>query len=125
MREDTIPSPVSSAGALLGSEQVSTIVDKATRKLVDEFRYMRCQASEPLATFLDYLTYGYMIDNVVLIVTGTLHERDVQVRYREWRCLSAPSTSEALRMHLTRDSPDGLLPDRANRSLPSCNMQAT
>mmetsp|Transcript_43854 Transcript_43854/g.83746 ORF Transcript_43854/g.83746 Transcript_43854/m.83746 type:complete len:353 (+) Transcript_43854:242-1300(+) len=58
--------------------KVSTIVDKATRKLVDEFRYMRCQASEPLATFLDYLTYGYMIDNVVLIVTGTLHERDVQ-----------------------------------------------
>uniref|UniRef100_A0A7S0WLJ7 V-type proton ATPase subunit n=1 Tax=Pyramimonas obovata TaxID=1411642 RepID=A0A7S0WLJ7_9CHLO len=57
---------------------VSTIVDKATLKVVEEFRYMRCNASEPLATFLDYLTYGYMIDNVVLIVTGTLHERDVQ-----------------------------------------------
>lgn len=58
--------------------RVSTIVEKATRKLVEEFQYMRCQASEPLATFLDYLTYGYMIDNVVLIVTGTLQERDVQ-----------------------------------------------
>lgn len=58
--------------------QVSTIVEKCTQKLVEEFRHMRCQASEPLATFLDYLTYGYMIDNVVLIVTGTLHERDVQ-----------------------------------------------
>ena len=33
---------------------------------------------EPLATFLDYCTYGYMIDNVVLIVAGTLHERDMQ-----------------------------------------------
>jgi hypothetical protein len=66
---------------------VSTLVEKATRKLVEEFRYMRCQASEPLATFLDYLTYGYMIDNVVLIVTGTLHERDVQVR-REQAVLS-------------------------------------
>jgi vacuolar-type H+-ATPase subunit C/Vma6 len=32
---------------------------------------------EPLATFLDYCTYGYMIDNVVLIVAGTLHERDM------------------------------------------------
>jgi vacuolar-type H+-ATPase subunit C/Vma6 len=42
---------------------------------VDRF----CQASEPLATFMDYCTYGHMIDNVVLIVTGTLHERDVQV----------------------------------------------
>lgn len=37
------------------------------------------QASEPLSTFMDYCTYGHMIDNVVLIVTGTLHERDVQV----------------------------------------------
>lgn len=38
------------------------------------------QAGEPLGQFLDYCTYGHMIDNVVLIVTGTLHERDVQVR---------------------------------------------
>ena len=29
---------------------------------------------------MDYCTYGHMIDNVVLIVTGTLHERDVHVR---------------------------------------------
>jgi hypothetical protein len=32
-----------------------------------------------MGQFLDYCTYGHMIDNVVLIVTGTLHERDVQV----------------------------------------------
>lgn len=37
------------------------------------------QADETLGKFLDYCTYGHMIDNVVLIVTGTLHERDVQV----------------------------------------------
>ena len=37
------------------------------------------QADEALGKFLDYCTYGHMIDNVVLIVTGTLHERDVQV----------------------------------------------
>lgn len=34
------------------------------------------QAEEPLGKFLDYCTYGHMIDNVVLIVTGTLHDRD-------------------------------------------------
>ena len=38
------------------------------------------QADEPLGTFMDYCTYGHMIDNVVLLVTGTLHERDVTVR---------------------------------------------
>lgn len=41
------------------------------------------QADETLGKFLDYCTYGHMIDNVVLIVTGTLHERDVQVRQRQ------------------------------------------
>lgn len=40
---------------------------------------MAMQADEPLGTFLDYCTYGHMIDNVVLLVTGTLHERDVTV----------------------------------------------
>lgn len=37
------------------------------------------QADKNLGKFLDYCTYGHMIDNVILIVTGTLHERDVQV----------------------------------------------
>ena len=26
--------------------------------------------SGPLATFMDYITYGYMIDNIVLLITG-------------------------------------------------------
>ncbi|KAL6143425.1 hypothetical protein ACLB2K_054120 [Fragaria x ananassa] len=56
----------------------TTIVEKCTLKLVDEYKHMLCQATEPLSTFLEYITYGHMIDNVVLIVTGTLHERDVQ-----------------------------------------------
>ncbi|KVI09093.1 ATPase, V0 complex, c/d subunit [Cynara cardunculus var. scolymus] len=56
----------------------TTIVEKCTVKLVDEYKHMLSQATEPLSTFLEYITYGHMIDNVVLIVTGTLHERDVQ-----------------------------------------------
>ena len=56
----------------------STIVEKCTEKLVEEWNHLRCQAADKLAKFLDYITYGYMIDNVILIVTGTLHERDVQ-----------------------------------------------
>lgn len=56
----------------------ATIVEKCTQKLVDDWNYMRCQSDETLATFMDYCTYGHMIDNVVMIVTGTLHERDTQ-----------------------------------------------
>jgi len=54
----------------------TTIAEKATLKLVKEFNHLRAQAVEPLATFLDYITYQYMIDNVVLLITGTLHERN-------------------------------------------------
>lgn len=59
----------------------SAIVDSCTRRLADAWEHMRCNADAPLSTFLDFCTYGHMIDNVVLIVTGLLHERDVQVRY--------------------------------------------
>ncbi|KAG6831947.1 hypothetical protein H0H92_006548 [Tricholoma furcatifolium] len=73
----------------------STIADKATEILVEQFKYLRSNAVEPLRKFLEYITlaliasvsldlqansvsssYGYMIDNVVLLITGTLHERD-------------------------------------------------
>lgn len=80
------PSPVST----------STIAEKATQVLVDQFNFLRANAVEPLSKFFDYITYvpldffvttlcrcwpvcsryAYMIDNVVLLITGTLHERD-------------------------------------------------
>ncbi|EGG23152.1 hypothetical protein DFA_05284 [Cavenderia fasciculata] len=57
--------------------QTATIEEKATAKMVEEFNQIRNQAVEPLSTFLDYICYGYMIDNIILLITGTLHERDV------------------------------------------------
>ncbi|CAG9464480.1 unnamed protein product [Pedinophyceae sp. YPF-701] len=61
------PSPLSTTG----------IIQKCMDKLVADWKHMRANADEPLATFMDYCTYGHMIDNVVLMVTGTLHEREV------------------------------------------------
>ncbi|KAF5360971.1 hypothetical protein D9756_005019 [Leucocoprinus leucothites] len=54
----------------------STISDKATQVVVDHFNYIRTNAVQPLSKFLDYITYSYMIDNIILLITGTLHERD-------------------------------------------------
>jgi len=45
---------------------------------LNEMESLHFQAPEPLLTFLNYLTYGYMIDNVVLILAGVLHGRDVK-----------------------------------------------
>jgi len=59
-----------------GALTTTIIEEKCREKLVKEFMSIKFQAVEPLATFLKYITYGYMIDNVVLLITGTLHGRD-------------------------------------------------
>jgi len=54
----------------------TTLAEKCTEKLVEEFNFLKNQAVEPLASFCEYITYGYMIDNIVLVITGTHHDRD-------------------------------------------------
>merc|ERR1712238_264941 len=49
----------------------------AVERLVTEFQYLRSQAVEPLSTFLDFITYEYMIENVMLLLKGTLSGRDI------------------------------------------------
>lgn len=56
----------------------SSLADKTLDKLVSEFRYIQANAVGSLSKFMEYLTYGYMIDNVALLITGTLHERDTR-----------------------------------------------
>lgn len=56
---------------------VQVIDDKLREKMVIEFQHLRNQCLKPLSTFLDYITYGYMIDNIILLVTGTIHQRAI------------------------------------------------
>jgi len=74
----------------------STMTDKATQLLVDQFNYIRGNAVEPLRKFLDYMTYAYMIDNVVLLITGTLHERDTHELLERCHPLGVFDTMPAL-----------------------------
>nr|ODO01292.1 V-type H+-transporting ATPase subunit AC39 [Cryptococcus depauperatus CBS 7855] len=74
----------------------ATIADKATEKLVTEFNYLRTNAVEPLATFMDYITYAYMIDNVILLTLGTLHERDTHELLERCHPLGVFDTMPAL-----------------------------
>ena len=50
---------------------------RALSKLVLEFQHLRANSVEPLSTFLDYITYEYMIENVMLLLRGTLTGRNV------------------------------------------------
>ncbi|CAK7903682.1 V-type proton ATPase subunit d [[Candida] anglica] len=59
-----------------GPLSTSIIQDNMSKKLYQQFQYLRSQASGKLSKYLDYISYGYMIDNVSLMITGTLHERD-------------------------------------------------
>lgn len=68
-------------------------------------RVLLPQADETLAKFLDFCTYGHMIDNVVLIVTGTLHERDVQVGVGHAGGGSSPSLARSQFHQLAQSSP--------------------
>jgi V-type H+-transporting ATPase subunit d len=93
----------------------ATIADKATQILVDQFNYLRSNAVAPLSKFLDYITlvpvivssdlhsdcgnrcsYAYMIDNVVLLITGTLHERDTHELLERCHPLGVFDTMPAL-----------------------------
>ena len=42
-----------------------------------EFKYLRSQSVEPLSTFLDFITYEYMIENIMLLLKGALSGRDI------------------------------------------------
>jgi V-type H+-transporting ATPase subunit d len=47
------------------------------RQLVTEFQYLRAQSVQPLSQFLDFITYEYMIENVILLLKGALSGRDI------------------------------------------------
>ena len=44
---------------------------------VVEFNFLKAQVQEPLSTFLEYITYEYMIENIMMLLKGTLSGRDV------------------------------------------------
>lgn len=59
-----------------GPLSTSIIRDNLSKKLYQQFSYLKQQALGKLLKYLDYISYGYMIDNVALMITGTIHERD-------------------------------------------------
>mmetsp|Transcript_17552 Transcript_17552/g.29767 ORF Transcript_17552/g.29767 Transcript_17552/m.29767 type:complete len:447 (-) Transcript_17552:56-1396(-) len=65
------------AVADMGSFSPNLLQKIAIEKLVTEFKYLRTQSVEPLSTFLDFITYEYMIENVMLLLKGTLSGRDI------------------------------------------------
>ena len=57
---------------------VPRIVQKCKEKLADEFFFLKCQAVGDLERFLDFVKMDRMIDNVLMIVQGTLNNKSVK-----------------------------------------------
>ncbi|XP_013791279.1 V-type proton ATPase subunit d-like [Limulus polyphemus] len=80
---------------------VSVIDDKLREKLVIEFRHLRNHSVEPLSTFLDFITYSYMIDNIILLITGTLHQRPISELISKCNPLGSFDQMEAIHIAST------------------------
>lgn len=64
---------VTDYGNFLSSEaslSAKVIAEKATDKLVAEFTELREWAAEPLGTFLDFITYDHMLNNVLKLIAA-------------------------------------------------------
>jgi V-type H+-transporting ATPase subunit d len=53
--------------------------DRCLDKLVEEFQYIKSQSVEPLSSFLDFVSYEYMIDNVMTLLKGTMQSTDINI----------------------------------------------
>jgi V-type H+-transporting ATPase subunit d len=53
----------------------TSIVARCREKLANDFKYVRTQVSGDLGTFLDYIRYEKMIDNIVMIIQGTINNK--------------------------------------------------
>lgn len=54
---------------------VSTIYKKCYEKLADEFKFLKANTVEPLTTFMDFIAREKMIDNVCMIIQGSLNKK--------------------------------------------------
>lgn len=72
--------------------------EKAIQKMVIEFNYLKAQSQEPLQTFMEYIQYEYMIENVMLLLKGTLSGRNVEELIEQCHPLGlfAPSTMKLI-----------------------------
>jgi hypothetical protein len=45
----------------VGPLQTTTIAEKCTLRMVEQFNYLRVNGNRPLATFLDYITFIFFV----------------------------------------------------------------
>ncbi|CAE7940509.1 vma6 [Symbiodinium sp. KB8] len=49
---------------------------RGTEKWVKQFQFLRAQAAQPMAQFLDFITYEYMIGNIMTLLKATMDSEE-------------------------------------------------
>ena len=60
-----------------GAASPSIIYERCLERMVTKFSEVEVQAVDELKTFFQWLRIPYMIDNVVIIISGVVHDHDV------------------------------------------------
>ncbi|XP_020814016.1 probable V-type proton ATPase subunit d 2 [Drosophila serrata] len=61
-----------------GEPSVGLINMRLQDRLRQQFDYIRCHSSEPLTTFMEYIRYPYMIDNIAMLIAGLNNRRPMK-----------------------------------------------
>ncbi|XP_017020194.1 probable V-type proton ATPase subunit d 2 [Drosophila kikkawai] len=61
-----------------GEPSVGLINSRLQDRLMQQYDYILCHSSEPLTTFLEYIRYPYMIDNIAMLIAGLNNRRPMK-----------------------------------------------
>jgi len=93
---------------------VAKLEEGLKNKLVQDFQYLQKQATGQLSQFLDFMTHSYMIDNVMLLITGTFYKRPISElipkchplgSFKELKAIHVASTPAELYNAILIDTP--------------------
>ena len=60
-----------------GAATPQSIYEHCMERMVQKFNEAECQATDELKKFFQWLRIPYMIDNVIIIISGVVHDHDV------------------------------------------------
>lgn len=85
------------------------ILDRCKQKTLDEFEFIRGSATGALSTFLDFITYEYLIKNICFVITGLIKGSDPETLLRKIQPLGRSPHIKSILTFENQTSSDGLL----------------
>jgi len=85
------------------------ILDRCTDKFIAEFEYLRTCAMGPLRTFLDFITYEHLIQNISYVITSLIKGADAETLLAKCHPLGRSPHLKAIMTFENFENADGLV----------------